>query len=773
MSICTDIENLNGETRQKLNKDLEIKMENKYDMGPPKYIYPFEIKGNEIILPFAYAARNLKLPRPDREDFPPAKVVFNGALRPEQQEIRKEALGRLSKSGSILMSMYTGFGKCLGKDTPILMYDGTIKAVQDVKVGDMLMGDDSTAREVLSLARGQEQMYNIIPTKGESFSCNESHILSFKISGHKVIMWNKSLSSFFVRWVDTEHWSIKSKYFKNKSDAEEFLDTVDIVDTVDIELKEYFTLSESIKHRLKLYRVPVNFPTQDITLDPYFLGLWLGDGHSNRPTITTAGDETREASENGNYGDNTLMNQLQKYNLINNKHIPIDYKVNNRKIRLALLAGLIDSDGYHYKNVYEIVQKNKQLADDIAYVARSLGFASFVKTVTKTCTNNGKSGTYYLVTIYGDGLEHIPVLLPRKKASPRKQTKDALVTGFKAVPIDDKNYYGFVIGGNHRFLLGDFTVTHNTCCSIKLACDVGFQTLVIVNKLVLMKQWDEGIMRFCPDAVVQKLTTKSKKSNADFYVINAQNVEKMGTDFFSNIGTVIIDESHLIMAETLSKSMQYVFPRYLIGLTATPYRVDGLNKLLDLYFGSYKIVRNLWREHTAYKVTTGFKPTIEKAANGRVNWGIVLDSQANDHDRNELIIKLLKYFSDRNFLVLTKRISQGEYLLSRLEEEGEDVTSLLGNNQEFELSSRILIGTSSKVGVGFDHPRLDALLLAADLEQYFIQYLGRVFRTKDVEPIIVDLVDDYSLLNKHFATRQKVYQEHGGTVRNFDLRNIF
>jgi len=248
-----------------------------------------------------------------------------------------------------------------------------------------------------------------------------------------------------------------------------------------------------------------------------------------------------------------------------------------------------------------------------------------------------------------------------------------------------------------------------------------------------------------------------------------ERVEKMGKTFFSDIGTVIVDEAHLIMAETLSRCLQWVHPRYLIGLTATPYRMDGLNSLLDMYFGKYKIARTLWREHIAYKVSTGFKPTVEQTAKGRVNWGIVLDSQANDEERNELIIKLLKYYSKRNFLVLTKRVSQGEYLLKRLEEEGEDVTSLLGSNQEYEVSSRILVGTSSKIGVGFDHPKLDALLLAGDVEQYFFQYLGRVFRTKDVKPIIVDLVDDYSLLTKHFNTRRKIYQDHGGEVKNFDM----
>jgi superfamily II DNA or RNA helicase len=305
--------------------------------------------------------------------------------------------------------------------------------------------------------------------------------------------------------------------------------------------------------------------------------------------------------------------------------------------------------------------------------------------------------------------------------------------------------------------------------SMKLACDIGLKTLIIVNKIILIKQWEEGIKTFCPVSSVQKLTTRSKKEDCSFYIINAQNVEKMGKSFFSDIGTVIVDEAHLIMAETLSRCLQWIHPRYLIGLTATPYRTDGLNILLDLYFGKYKIIKELWREHIAYKVSTGFKPTVELAKNGRVNWGVVLDSQANDIERNELIVKLLKYYSNRNFLVLTKRVAQGEYLFKRLEEEGEDVTSLFGSNQEYKVSSRILVGTSSKCGTGFDHPKLDALLLAGDVEQYFVQYLGRVFRTKDVKPIIIDLVDDYNLLSKHFNTRRKIYQDHGGEVKNFDI----
>jgi superfamily II DNA or RNA helicase len=325
-----------------------------------------------------------------------------------------------------------------------------------------------------------------------------------------------------------------------------------------------------------------------------------------------------------------------------------------------------------------------------------------------------------------------------------------------------------VLSKSGSILLSMYCGFGKSSTSMKIACDIGLKTLIIVNKIILLSQWEDGINTFCPLASVQKITASSKKKDSDFYIINAQNVEKMGHSFFDDIGTVIVDEAHLIMAETLSRCLQWISPRYLIGLTATPYRPDGLNSLLDFYFGKYKIERALWREHTVYKVNTGFKPIVELAMNGRINWGVILDSQANDTERNELIIKLLKYYKNRNVLVLTKRISQGEYLVKRLLEEKEDVTSLLGSNQTYTVTSRILVGTSSKIGVGFDHPKLDALLLAADVEQYFVQYLGRVFRTKDVKPIIIDLVDEHSILNKHFATRRKIYQDHGGEVKNLD-----
>ena len=307
-----------------------------------------------------------------------------------------------------------------------------------------------------------------------------------------------------------------------------------------------------------------------------------------------------------------------------------------------------------------------------------------------------------------------------------------------------------------------------TCMGIYIACKIKMRTIILCNRIVLINQWKNAIKNFCPQASVQILSSKSEMEDVDFYIINACNVSKHVRSFYKDIGCVIVDEAHLIMAEKLSYCMRYLLPRYVVGLTATPYRMDGLNKLLDMYFGDYKIIRKLFRRHSVYKVETGFKPEVKLNRMGKVDWGSVLESQCGNKDRNELVIKIVKYFKDRVFIVLCKRVNQAEYLERRLMEEGEDVTSLIGKNQEYEQKSRILIGTVGKTGVGFDHPRLNALILASDVEQYFIQYLGRVFRTQEGEPLIFDLVDQFSLLEKHFKTRVAVYVEHGGIVKNFN-----
>jgi superfamily II DNA or RNA helicase len=320
-------------------------------------------------------------------------------------------------------------------------------------------------------------------------------------------------------------------------------------------------------------------------------------------------------------------------------------------------------------------------------------------------------------------------------------------------------------------ILSLYTGFGKTCSAIYLASTaIKLKTLIIVNKIVLLNQWEEAIMKFCPTAKIQKLKTSSVfDEECDFFIINAINIPKLSKDFFNSIQTVVVDELHLIMAETVVKGLRYLKPRYLIGLSATPYREDELDYLIELYFGENKIIREMKREHIVYIVHTGFSPVMTKTENGKLNWGNIIEQCCDNEERNEIILRIVEKFKDRNILILTKRITQGEYLYNRMLENDESVTKLLGSEQEFNKDARILIATVQKCSTGFDHPKLDTLILASDLESYFQQSLGRIFRRKDTIPICFDLVDNNFVMKKHFETRKDVYSDIGGKLKTLKI----
>ena len=226
--------------------------------------------------------------------------------------------------------------------------------------------------------------------------------------------------------------------------------------------------------------------------------------------------------------------------------------------------------------------------------------------------------------------------------------------------IENLNKFGSTI-------VSAYTGFGKSITTIYIASKLKLKTLIILNRLVLIKQWKESIEKFCDNSTVQCLKPKSIKQDCDFYIINAMNIHKMGHNFFLDIGFVVIDEIHLIVAEKLSSCLQYITPRYIIGLSATPNRFDGLDILFDLYCGESRVFRKLNRHHIAYEVNTKFTPTVELGTNGKINWNSVIESQSNDVSRNELIIKIIKKFNDRIFLVICKIISQATYILQRLE----------------------------------------------------------------------------------------------------------
>ena len=353
-----------------------------------------------------------------------------------------------SPTRNMLLVHGTGVGKCHGVDTPILMFDGSVKNVQDVVVNDILMGDDSTPRRVMSLARGTDELYKIQSVKGDSYVVNQEHILCLKHTGQDEV--------------------------------------------TEITVSDFLKKSRKIQRNLKGYSTRVEFQKKEIDFDPYILGVWLGDGSKRDPVISCqdsailshlrafgkknglslnfqSGYDYRMSADTSG-GPNMFLKFLQKNNLINNKHVPTQFKVNSRDVRLQVLAGLIDTDGYLIHNCYEITQKSKILADDIVFIARSLGFATTTKKVQKSCIYKGERrvGQYYRTNIIGE-ISDIPVKILRKQGGERKINKDPLKYGIEVIPHGVGDYYGFTLDGNNRYVLGNFSVTHNTCTSIQVA----------------------------------------------------------------------------------------------------------------------------------------------------------------------------------------------------------------------------------------------------------------------------------------------------------------
>ena len=387
-------------------------------------------------------------------------------------------------------------GKSLGKGTEILMYDGSLRKVEDIRVGEQVMGDDSTPRNVLETHSGTDKLYKVTNNRGDSYVVNSHHILSLIYNRKKGIRNSNSTKCYTVKWFDKNKHKLSYKDFsyKNKdkdevyNKAKEFLDKVEEDRIIDIPIEDYLKLSNNQKRNLLGYQVPITFPEKQVPIDPYMIGYWLGDGTSSNSDITTQDscvlyyfannlekynlylDYKRiyayKISSGKGQKDNVFLKALRDLNLLNNKHIPMIYKCNSREVRLKLLAGFIDADGHLNKSEFEITQckKNERLLDDIIYLARSLGFSA-TKHIKKTSwTHKGEKryGEAFRININGKGIEEIPTQIPRKKASPRKNRVDALVSGISIEEIGEGDYYGIELDGNNRYVLGNFIVTHNS-----------------------------------------------------------------------------------------------------------------------------------------------------------------------------------------------------------------------------------------------------------------------------------------------------------------------
>jgi superfamily II DNA or RNA helicase len=316
-----------------------------------------------------------------------------------------------------------------------------------------------------------------------------------------------------------------------------------------------------------------------------------------------------------------------------------------------------------------------------------------------------------------------------------------------------------------------------TVMAIYLSSKINLRTVILCHRKVIIEQWVESINKYIPSATVcvlgEKITKKEAKtrtfdeSNCDFLICNVINVPNKTRDYYSSFGLVIVDEIHTVCTNAFSKCLNYFFPEYLIGLSATPFRTDGMDRIIELYCGPEIVFRKLYKPFNVYKLSTNFKPTSQLTISGTLDWNSVLEDQAINTSRNNLIVNICRYFINRNILVLVKRKEHAAVLRNILASKGEDVDVFTGDSKECNYSCRVLVATYSKGGTGFDHPKLDLLIGAADVLENFMQYIGRIFRRDDVSAIYIDLIDEMATIKKHSMERIKICKELGAEAKSF------
>lgn len=503
---------------------------------------------------------------------------------PHQMQGIKELMLKLKHKDSVVLCSPTG---CHAAGHPILMYDGTVKAAEDVEVGDLVMGHDSTPREVMALCRGSEEMYKITPLRGaRPFVVNAGHVLSLR----------------------------------NARETKEGLE----YSTMNISVREYLGKSKTFKHLSKLEHCEVasfGAPQQELPIGPYQLGVLLGDGTIGRGSVRVdkPDKEVHEAMaelaeqygaryemrlKRGTYqtgvltigrsgrGKNPVRVELDKLGLrvhSGDKFVPQAYKVASRENRLQMLAGLMDTDGSLKKAGYDFISKSRQLSEDVCFLARSVGLRAHIAPAEKY-SQLGSGGIYWRVSISGD-CSIVPCRIPRKMSPGRMQIKNHMVSGFSIESVGEGDFYGFTLDGDRMYLDGQFMRHHNS--------GKGLIQSALTN---ILASRGHGVMIYnVRRSLTDQTIDRFESENAHFGVRSAAHKHLQNLNALVQVGSlqtdvarilrqgvwephpcklVLIDEAHLAMGPEYVKLMQMYLARgaKIVGITGTPVGMSSVYK---------------------------------------------------------------------------------------------------------------------------------------------------------------------------------------------------
>ena len=795
---------LTADELEELRRHLTLRKSsnNKYGFGDTaSTIFLYDDTGDWISVPRAYGMSLMRNSRSlcnlscvDRTSVGvPTKFTFNDELQKKMPELKREQdrlvdeVVRKFRNGIIGGVLYAPCG-CHAAGELVLMADGTRKRVEDVCVGDSLIGVDGP-RRVLELHRGRQPMVRITPKKGDPFTVNLGHTLT--------VMWSVSDGS--------------------RRDGE----------LIDISVGEWMLASQNFRRHTVLYRPRVDefaaaYSADDYPINPYDLGVLVGDGTLKRsPGITTPDDAIKcvaydlakefglgvridacggrcptyriTSGPGGTPGRNGLINALKKLGLwgstAHSKFVPDQYKYGSVDTRLHVLAGLLDTDGHPQLGCFEFTSASVRLADDVVFISRSLGLAAYKSPKPV----NGKM--YWRVLISGE-CSVIPTRIRRKTCQDRKINKDAQRVGIRSTTIlPEDDYYGFVVDGDHRYLLGDFTLTHNsgkTVSACKIASEMGVSTLILAHKEFLVDQWRERIALWLgipkdEVGIIQQDRCEYQGRKIAVAMVQSLIERTYDSEFYRWPGLLIGDECHRHGAESWHKAVMLFSSRYRLGLTATPDRKDGMWDIVRYNFGEIltkstvaAMTPTIYAVKHAPRLNVHRYCWVQPCGMGdvrikKVYLGKLVSLLADNVDRNVMITGvIMKAIREgRKVMLLTDRLSQIATLKTMISEKDKTVTvgRYVGGMSEEALNvsskCQVILATFQMAQEALDIPSVDVGILAtphADVEQA----VGRSLRFLDgkKQPVIIDIVDDEQhVCLPFFAKRERLYDRKNWRVQ--------
>lgn len=315
-----------------------------------------------------------------------------------------------------------------------------------------------------------------------------------------------------------------------------------------------------------------------------------------------------------------------------------------------------------------------------------------------------------------------------------------------------------------------------TVMLLNLIHRLNVKTLIILHKQILLDQWRDRIREYIPDArvgVIQGSVIDIEDKDIVLSMMQSLTRKEYDSNLFDSFGMMVIDEVHCVCAQTFSEVLFMVNTKYKIGLSATPKRKDGFDKILLYHIGPTIVnLHNSSVKPVIYVEYSKRMNDVSVTTNslGKVNLPALITDISKNRQRNEFIIDILcdKLREKRKIIVFSDRVAQCETLCkmlrSKLSSGDKTCDKFIGKMKKTELDKALdtdcIFATYGIAKEGFDCPQLDTLLFATPKTDV-VQAVGRILRQHNAcEPHVIDIVDkQFQVFVGSYYNRKKFYRD--------------